>query len=175
MHYEPYLSLFLTIGMAVITRLAVVDIAAYPLMFVIHVGLIVLMTVYTAKATEVATDMTVCAYIPLSIVFATVDGEVIVVVIKSRWRPRIRGMTVFTCRGISLRLMRRIRGVVIVVHVAAIALGGQGVVVIPLMTIVAIDCEVRSSELEEIVVLWKLRRCPTRIGRMACLAIRSDI
>ena len=144
-------------------------------MFVIHVGLIVLVTVNTAKAIEVASDMTVRTYVPLSVVFSTVDGEVIVVVIKGGWCPRIRGMTVFTCRGISLRLMWRIRGIVVVVHVTAIALGGQGVVVISLMTIVAIDREVGPGELEEIVVLRKFRRCPARISRMARFAIRSDI
>jgi len=75
-----------------------INIALNPLMFLIHVGPVVLVTAYTCKNSIIARNLVAGAavVIPLVAVFAAVNGEILTVVVESSGSPPNGSVAVLT-------------------------------------------------------------------------------
>ncbi len=139
-------------------------------MFIRQVDRIVmLMAIDAAEQAIVAgCGVAVHTFIPLPFMFATVDGEILTVMIPDRGDPRIRGMTGFTIGWEADLFMVGIIGPVIIVAMAP-ETGIRRVVVIPVMTgcTVIRDPRMRTGQWPEIIMDGEGRRYPVRICRMA--------
>ena len=84
---------------------------------------IVLVAVYTRKGRVVPSCMALNTCIPFTIMPATVDREIVPIVIKSGWVPSVGIMAHGTVCWELCRGMVRVIGAVVVRHVAGITIG----------------------------------------------------
>lgn len=114
-----------SVWMAVVTSVAVVCVALHSLVMPIGSGLIAVRVASEAIEHREITlgGMTVRASIPTTLVRATEDREVLLIVVEGRWRPTGCGMAERAVRGIDMRKMRWRRARIVVGHVAGFAIG----------------------------------------------------
>ena len=107
------------IGVAVKAGIAVVLVAAYLIVFIVHLGLIVLMTINAAEHGIVRwIGMAVSAGIPFTVVFAGIYRKILNIMIKGRWRPAVFCMAVLTGDRKLCRQMWRVAGLIVGIYMA---------------------------------------------------------
>ena len=100
--------------MAIVASLAVVAVAAYILVFIIHFGAVMFVAVNTFELSIVGcVHMAIRAYIPFPFMFAGINREILTVVIPIRRFPGCGVVAVFAGGRKLCRLMIGVCGVVV--------------------------------------------------------------
>jgi hypothetical protein len=130
-----------------ITSQAIVGITRNIFVFIVHIRLIVLMTIYTTEnAVITRINVALGTRIPFTFMFTAIDREELVVMIESRGLPGILTMTILACRWKLRRGMWRIIGLVIVIEVTPYT-GIRRIIVITLVAYRAVVGDLEVSTL----------------------------
>ncbi len=151
-------------------------ISANPLVFFIHVCLVVLMAVDTTKYPIIGgVGMAIRASGPFSLVLPAVYREIFAVMVKGGGDPGILGMAGFAIRGEAGYDMRRVDRLVVIVLVAPETAVGS-VVVIPGVANGAIVTQGCMGTGQDIIIIMvgKRGRFPFGLGSMTKLTIRGN-
>ncbi len=124
-HAILLITIRLTIGMAVITSAALVNISCHIFVFIVHFGLIVFMAINAFKNGKICLGyVTVTALIPFIFMRTGINGEVLAVMIPGGLIPTGGIVAILATGGKTSRLMVGIGGVIVVILMTTVAVGG---------------------------------------------------